>query len=257
MYYIMLPAYNEEADIQTLLERIRAALVDLQINYQILVVNDGSRDRTLEILHELEADLPLEILDHGENKGLGQAMLTGLKRAAWLVKDEDVVITMDADNTHDPHLIGLMRDRITQGADVVIASRYEQGGQEIGLSRLRSILSRGASILLKTFFPIRGVKDFTCGYRAYRGAVLKRVFGIYGDQLIEERGFTCMAEILIKMGVVAARVAEVPLVLRYDLKSGPSKMKVMRTILRYFVLIAKNLGGRPPHTTHSRKGWVR
>ena len=254
MFYILLPAYNEERDIRTLLERIRFALTGLQVMYQVLVVNDGSRDRTMEILREMQADLPLEVLDHGVNKGLGQAMLTGLQRALVLMKDEDILITMDADNTHDPCLIGAMSERIAQGADVVIASRYEQGGQEVGLSRLRSFLSRGASTLLKVFFPIAGAKDFTCGYRAYRGAALKRAFAVYGDHLVEERGFTCMAEILIKMGAVAARVSEVPLVLRYDLKSSPSKMKVMRTILRYFVLIAKNLGGRRSMLRRARVG---
>lgn len=245
MYYVMLPAYNEERDIGQLLERIRAALSDLNVSYQVLVVNDGSRDRTLEILRGLQAALPLEILDHGVNKGLGQAMLTGLRRAAALMKEEDLLFTMDADNTHDPCLMGLMAEHITHGADLVIASRYELGGQEVGLSGLRSFLSRGASTLLKIFFPIHGAKDFTCGYRAYRGALLKRAFAAYGDHLVDEHGFTCMAEILIKMGAISARVSEVPLVLRYDLKSSPSKMKVLRTILRYFVLIAKNLGARP------------
>ena len=246
MFYVMLPAYNEERDIGQLLERIRDALAGLQVNYQLLVVNDGSRDRTLEILRSMQAHLPLEVLDHGVNKGLGQAMLTGLRRAAALMKDDDILFTMDADNTHEPALMGLMAERIAQGSDLVIASRYEQGGQEVGLSGLRSFLSRGASTLLKIFFPIRGAKDFTCGYRAYRGATLKRAYALYGDHLVDEHGFTCMAEILIKMGAISARVSEVPLVLRYDLKSSPSKMKVVRTILRYFVLIAKNLGARPP-----------
>ncbi|MBE0698739.1 MAG: glycosyltransferase, partial [Anaerolineaceae bacterium] len=156
-------------------------------------------------------------------------------------QDGDVLITMDADNTHNPCLIKLMDKKIRAGADLVIASRYEAGGEEVGLSRLRSFLSRGASGLLSIFFPIQGARDYTCGYRAYRGSILKRAFQVYGDSLVEERGFTCMAEILIKMHHINARVAEVPLVLRYDLKSGQSKMKVMRTILRYFVLIAHNL----------------
>lgn len=257
MYYVMLPAYNEERDIEPLLERLQAALTALQIEYQLLVVNDGSSDQTPEILRRRQSDLPLEVLTHPVNKGLGQAMLTGLQRAAMLVKDDDVVVTMDADNTHDPRLIGAMRDQIDQGADVVIASRYEQGGQEIGLSRHRSILSRGASILLKTFFPMAGVKDYTCGYRAYRGSALRRVVGAYGNQLVTERGFTCMAEILIKMRAAGARVREVPLVLRYDLKGGPSKMKVMRTIMRYFVLIWNNLHDGLVQNTHPRKGLVR
>jgi dolichol-phosphate mannosyltransferase len=192
--------------------------------------------------------MPVQILDHGVNKGLGQAMLTGLRHAAMLVNDEDVLVSMDADNTHEPLLIGAMLKKIravdgVRAADVVIASRYEKGGEEIGLSKIRSILSGGASSLLRIFFPIPGVKDYTCGYRAYRGDMLKRAYQVYGDRLVEERGFTCMAEILIKLRAIGARVAEVPLVLRYDLKSGMSKMKVVRTILRYFVLIGANLKG--------------
>ena len=241
MFYILLPAYNEEKAISALLERIQAALTVMDIDYRVLVVNDGSTDGTLAILHRYQELLPLEVLDHGVNKGLGQAMLSGLSRAAGLLRDEDVLITMDADNTHDPCLIEEMRARIAEGADLVIASRYERGGAEVGLSKLRSFLSRGASTLLKIFFPIPGAKDFTCGYRAYQGAALRRAYRVYGIRLVEERGFTCMAEILVKMGALSIRVSEVPLVLRYDLKAGPSKMKVMRTILRYFVLIARTL----------------
>lgn len=242
MYYILLPAYNEERDIGPLLQRICDAMEALHFdNYKVLVVNDGSTDGTVRIVNGCQHFMNVDILDHGVNKGLGQAMLTGLRRAAELVEDEDVLVTMDADNTHDPQLIGAMVGKIRAGANLVIASRYEQGGEEVGLSQMRSFLSRGASTLLKIFFPIPGAKDYTCGFRAYRGDELKRAFQVYGDRLVEERGFTCMAEILIKLRSVGVRVAEVPLVLRYDLKSGRSKMKVLRTILRYFVMIARNL----------------
>jgi dolichol-phosphate mannosyltransferase len=162
------------------------------------------------------------------------------------VADEDVLITMDADNTHNPQLIGAMVKKIRSGASLVIASRYEQGSEVVGLSAARKFLSRGASELLRFFFPIPGAKDYTCGYRAYRGVKLKQAFELYGNRLVEERGFTCMAEILIKMRAVGVRVAEVPLVLRYDFKSGESKMKVPRTILHYFIMIARNLFRRPP-----------
>ncbi len=246
MYYILLPAYNEERDIGPLLQRIADAMQSLHFDdYRVLVVNDGSTDQTAAVINDCRQRMPIELLDHGVNKGLGQAMLTGLTRAAELVKDDEVLVTMDADNTHDPQLIGAMVNKIRTGASVVIASRYEQGGEEVGLSRLRSFLSRGASALLKIFFPIPGAKDYTCGYRAYQGAELKQAYELYGNRLVEERGFTCMAEILIKLRAAGVRVAEVPLVLRYDLKSGQSKMKVARTILRYFVLIAHNLLRKP------------
>jgi dolichol-phosphate mannosyltransferase len=243
MLYILLPAYNEERDIRPLLERICGAMQQLNIPYyKVFVVNDGSTDGTVCEVLAMQAGMPLELLDHGVNKGLGQAMLTGLRYAASQMNDEDVLVSMDADNTHEPLLIGAMLEKIRQ-ADIVIASRYETGGEEVGLSKIRSILSRGASTLLVIFFPIPGAKDYTCGYRAYRGELLKRAYQVYGDNLVAERGFTCMAEILIKLRAIGARVTEVPLVLRYDLKSGMSKMKVVRTILRYFVLIGENLKG--------------
>jgi dolichol-phosphate mannosyltransferase len=241
MYIILLPAYNEERDIRTLLQRIRQTMQAIGFDYKVFVVNDGSTDNTAAIVLGCQKEMPVELIDHGVNQGLGQAMLTGLSRVEALIQDEDVLVTMDADNTHDPDLIQAMDAKIRAGADLVIASRYECGGKEVGLSALRSFLSRGASTLLSIFFSIPGARDYTCGYRAYRGSALKRAFQVYGSRLVEERGFTCMAEILIKFSNVHAQVAEVPLVLRYDLKSGQSKMKVMRTILRYFVLISHNL----------------
>jgi len=251
MLYILLPAYNEERDIGLLLQRIRAAMSEPATRYQVLVVNDGSTDGTAQVAAACRAEMPVELIEHPVNQGLGQAMLSGLRWAAGLLRNEDVLVTMDADNTHDPLLIGRMVLEIQSGADLVIASRYEKGGQEIGLSAARSLFSRGASILLKFFFPIRGARDYTCGYRAYRGELLRRAYRVYGDRLVEERGFTCMAEILIKLRAVGIRVAEVPLVLRYDLKSGKSKMKVLRTILRYFVLISHNLGHAPAVPMHA------
>lgn len=251
MLYIFLPAYNEEKDIGLLMQRIRTAMNASEVMYRVLVVNDGSTDRTAQLVAACQPEMPVDLIEHTVNQGLGQAMLSGLRRAAGMLRDEDVLVTMDADNTHDPLLIGRMALEIQSGADLVIASRYEKGGQEIGLSPVRSLLSRSASALLKSFFPIRGAKDYTCGFRAYRGKVLRKAYQVYGDQLVEERGFTCMAEILIKLRVIGIRVVEVPLVLRYDLKSGKSKMKVLRTILRYFVLISHNLGHAPAVPIHA------
>jgi len=241
MIYLVLPAYNEERDLGALLERVAAALPPEKVNYRVLLVNDGSEDGTFTLAKSMAERMPLELIDHGYNRGLGQAILTGLRRGNMLAGHADVVVTMDADNTHDPALIPAMAAKIASGYDVVIASRYENGGKEIGLSWVRHVFSGGASFLLRLFFPITGARDYTCGYRAYSGDLLHRAFAAYGDGLVQERGFTCMAEILIKLGKLGARVTEVPLVLRYDFKSGPSKMKVMRTIWRYGILITRSL----------------
>jgi dolichol-phosphate mannosyltransferase len=101
---------------------------------------------------------------------------------------------------------------------------------------VRKVLSRGASFLLSTVARVRGARDYTCGYRLYRSTMLRRALEAWGDRLIEEVGFVCMAELLVKLGRGGARVAEAPLVLRYDLKEGASKMKILKTITRYFAM---------------------
>ena len=89
-------------------------------------------------------------------------------------------------------------------------------------------------------FPVRGVKDYTCGYRAYRMELIQKAFSLYGENFINQNGFECMVDILIKLRKMEAIFREVPLVLRYDLKEGVSKMRVVKTISRSLMLIAKH-----------------
>jgi len=224
--------------------------------YTLILVNDGSRDKTLEIAQRQSQLLPMEIVNHEQNKGLGEALKSGLARAAKISRDQDVIITMDADNTHSPDLIASMLHKLEQGHDCVIASRYVSGGEEIGLSFHRKLLSRGASALVKAFFPVPGVRDYTCGYRAYKAILIKEAFESYGNMFIQEVGFTCMVEVLLKLRKLAVSCGEVPLVLRYDYKDGASKMRVGRTIARYMALIVQNLAtpGSAPFRSISPRG---
>jgi dolichol-phosphate mannosyltransferase len=248
--WLALPAYNEERSLPALLERCIPVARDLEsrgLRLAVLVVDDGSRDGTIAAARAFEGRLALEVVPHGVNRGLGAALRTGLTAALERAGDDDAVATMDADNTHDPALLGEMHRRLTETpADLVIASRYAPGGDEVGLTPLRKVLSRGASFLLTLVAPVRGARDYTCGYRLYRAALLRRASEAWGDRMVEESGFTCMAEVLLKLGRGGARVAEAPLVLRYDLKEGASKMKVMRTIVRYFALARRIRSGPLP-----------
>lgn len=254
MIYILLPAYNEALALPLLLDEIRRVEWRDDV-YKVVVVDDGSTDATVAACRACWDDMPLDVIRHGRNLGLGSAMLTGLRHCVARSGTGDVTVAMDADNTHSPALIPQMVGAIRAGSDIVIASRYAAGGREIGLARTRRVLSRGASVLLKAAFPIPGASDYTCGYRAYSAAILERAFSVYSDRLIEQRGFVCMAELLIKLGALGAKVTEVPLVLRYDLKGGPSKMKVARTICAYLRLVTI---GRPhapeaPRTRQSKR----
>ncbi|HKA24341.1 MAG TPA: glycosyltransferase family 2 protein [Candidatus Eisenbacteria bacterium] len=247
--WLVLPAYNEERSLPALLERCVPVAADLGKRgaaLRVVVVDDGSKDGTIAAAKSFEGRLGIEVVPHVVNRGLGAALRTGLAAGLERAAPDDAIATMDADNTHDPALLGRMLERLQQGADVVIASRYEPGGEEIGLSPIRRVLSRGASFLLTMILPVRGARDYTCGYRLYRVQTLRRAAQAWGDKLVEEAGFTCMAEVLLKLGRGGAVVAEVPLVLRYDLKVGASKMKVGRTIARYFALSSRLRRGPLP-----------
>jgi len=233
---VTLPAYNEEEALPALLRRIAAAPGG---PYRTFVVDDGSQDATAARAEALRELLPeLRVLRHERNRGLGAALVTGWTAALEALGDDGAVVTMDADNTHDPALIADLVRALREGADVAIASRFAPGGGEVGLSPLRRLLSRGACLFLAAARPAPGVRDYTCGYRAYRAGVLRRAFATYGPTgLVTAPGFACSAEVLVKLAELGARFREVPLVLRYDLRAGKSKMRILRTISGYLYIL--------------------
>jgi dolichol-phosphate mannosyltransferase len=232
---VMLPAYDEEQDLPRLLERIGAAL-GAYPDWRVLVVDDGSTDATARIALEAATRMPLTLIRHPRNLGLGAAIRTGLRAAC---DHEGVVVTLDADNSQDPMLIPRMIATIDAGYDVVVASRFQPRSAEVGVPPHRRLLSHVSSGVIRALVRYPGVRDYTCGFRAYRVATLRRLLNAYGDAFLRENGFACMLELLLNLRRIDARVAEVPLVLRYDMKTGPSKMRVLRTMARYAVTLSR------------------
>jgi dolichol-phosphate mannosyltransferase len=96
--------------------------------------------------------------------------------------------------------------------------------------------------------PINGVRDYTCGYRAYRASIIKLAIKKYGDNFINRDGFEVMVDILLKLGDMKIVFGEVPLILRYDRKENPSSMNVMQTIKSSLLLLVQRvyLKGKVP-----------
>lgn len=227
---MVLPAYNEEDNLDRLVSAIQRTLEAR--NYHVLVVDDGSRDRTAEAALAASEHAPVQLLQHKVNQGLGVTIRDGLREASLRAGADAVIVTMDSDLTHDPALIPRMLERIEAGADVVTASRYQPGAKVVGLSLYRSLLSAGAKWMFRLMCPIPGVREYTSGFRAYRAEVVRRAFAELGEGFVETSGFDCQAEILVKLRTLGIRFGEVPMILRYDLKGGPSKMNVLETVRR-------------------------
>ena len=243
MVIVVLPAYNEASCIGDLLHSFVAAVPQTGVPCRVIVVNDGSTDDTAGVVLGFQQKLDIELINHPVNRGLAEAIRTGLSRAAEISAGDDVIVTMDADNSHPPDLVARMLPLIRDGYDVVIASRYQEGARVVGLSPFRTLLSSGASLLFRTILPVSGVRDYSCGYRAYRATLLKKAISEYGESFITERGFSCMVDILLKLRRYAPAIAEVPLVLRYDQKKSVSKMKVGKTVRQtLWLLLRRRIG---------------
>lgn len=227
----MLPAYNEAEALPPLLEKLAALHARLPA-LRVVVIDDGSSDGTADVVNS-RTDGWLELVQHPHNMGLSQAIQTGFGAALDGAAPEDVVVTMDADNTHNPAQVEAMVSLLDEGHDVVIASRFRPGAEMHGIPPHRQLFSLGVRLLFKTMLPLRKVRDYSSGYRAYRAEVLQRAYERWGDNFITEQGFACMAEILFRMNQLspAVRFAEVPLILHYDYKPGATKMPVTRTII--------------------------
>lgn len=242
--HVVLPAYNEEASLPSLLHRLEEFRSEYVPQYhhllKVWVVDDGSTDSTASLAQEKYGELAVMLVSHPENRGLGQAVRTGLTAAMAVAHADDAIVLMDADDTHDVNLIMQLAHALEAGADIAIASRFVEGGDDSTAPTFRRVLSHGAGWVFHRALPLENIRDFTTGYRAYRASLLRRASDHYGERLVEERGFAVMVELLLKLRYCNPRIFEVPMVLRYDRKGSESKLKLWRTISQYLRLIARD-----------------
>jgi len=228
---LALPAYNEAECIGALLQTADSVFKEMGLPAHMVVLDDGSSDDTVQVVESQILDTPVIVEKHPENRGLGEAIKSVL-RASLKIADssEDLIVCMDSDNTHPPDVIVHMLERLSQGDDIIIASRYRRGSRQIGVPLFRRLLSFGARWVFWWKLRLPGVRDYTCGFRGYRASVLKKAFDHYGDSIITREGFACTDELLVNLAHLQPKIGEIPFILRYDRKRGPSKIQLWKTI---------------------------
>ena len=247
---VVLPVFDEEMALPSLLGKIKDLAGELEERVVVAAVDDGSRDASPEIIGKFAGEIEVIRVTHAENQGLRRTMYDGYVAAARMALDDDVIVTMDADDTQDPKYIQGMIRKLDEGSDVVIASRYQGGSVVRGVPARRRLCSLGANLLCRAFLRLKNVRDYACGFRAFRGALLKKCVERYGNDLLEIKGygFICAVEVLLKAAACGAVFDEVPFELRYDRRGEGSKMRAGRTALGYLVLVWRSMalkaGGR-------------
>ena len=260
MIVVLLPAFNEEESLPLLMPKLKSTLEAMKEDFRILVCNDGSSDRTQEMLRDYSANMPLEIIRHKINRGLGESARDLFERASEITDPSDVIIRLDCDDTHDPKYIPAIVKKAREGFDVVIASRFEPGGGQMGVNSYRAFISRCANLFMKVFFPIRGLKEYSCGFRGYRAEKITEAIEFYGNNFIQLKGlgFTGTLEKLVKLKLIGAKFGEIPFILRYDQKQSASKMVSSITTLGYITMTLMYhwpLGGWRTSIKKEHKDW--
>lgn len=225
---IILPMFNETASFPMLRAMFDAGF-DLSsgLEYSIVVVDDGSTDATPRLAWQWSRENhKVLVLTHSHNRGLGAAIMTGFRAAVAL--KADYLVTLDADASHPAGKIRELLMAVTKDADIAIASRFTAASKQSGVPLPRRIYSAGARLLFQLVFPLRGVRDYTTGFRSYRVDVVRGMLARHPD--LAFRSFAASVEILLRSAVYAGNIVEVPLLLRYDLKRSPSKMKAFSTV---------------------------
>lgn len=179
---VILPTYNERENIEACLTKIAA----LPIDAEIIIVDDASPDGTAALARKLAAEYPVRVIERAGKLGLASALLTGMQQAR-----AEILLCMDADLSHDSAIIPEMLQRIDEGADVAIGSRFVSGGGMVGWPIRRQAMSWFATKLAQLFLGIHE-KDPMSGYFALRREVYQRV----ADEL-RPKGYKLLVEILV------------------------------------------------------------
>ena len=213
---IIIPTYNEFDNLRPLLQEIFsfAPAVD------VLIVDDNSPDGTGKLADQIHVENPqVNVLHRAGKLGLGTAYIAGFKYA--VEHGYDVAFEMDADFSHDPRYLPDFLKKI-ENADLVIGSRYVEGGDTPNWSLLRRFISGGGNIFARFMLGIP-VHDCTAGYRCYRRQVLQ---SIELDN-IESQGYAFQVELVYRVYKHGFKIVETPIIFM-DRRVGKSKMS--RTI---------------------------
>ncbi len=208
---IVIPVYNEEKSIKNTLN-----LIPYDDGIEIIVVDDGSTDKSVQ--EAMESNKSIKLIKLDENQGYGNAILTGIKNASG-----DIIITMDSDGQHNPNeIFRLIEPILNDKADICVGSRY-LGQCNYNIPFLTRV---GECIIEKTlrlFFRLK-ICNNQSGYRALK----RETASIFDD--IKFNGFTSATEVLIKSKLKGYRVKEVPIVLE-PRKYGMSKIKLVKLVI--------------------------
>jgi dolichol-phosphate mannosyltransferase len=235
---VCVPTYNERENLEPLV-RALAEVLDTTRD-RVLVIDDASPDQTGELADRLADELPwVGVLHRSAKEGIGRAYLAGFAEA--LATGAELVLEMDCDFSHDPRDVSRLIATAEDGADLVLGSRWVEGGGTENWGAVRRFISRGGSLYARLVLGV-GIRDLTGGFKCYRRRVLETI----DLDAIAARGYGFQIEGTYRTLRAGFRVVEIPITF-VDRRVGESKMSgaiVLEAMRQVPVLRWQALRGR-------------
>ena len=229
----VLPTYNEEENIENIIQQIlKEEKNQSKHTFSILVVDDNSTDETQTIVQRYISLNSKVHLVTGQKKGLGDAYKRGFKFALNDLK-ADLIFQMDSDGQHDASLIPDFLSYIEKGKDVVIGSRFVEGGTTPDFSFSRLIMSKVGNLLVRYIGGVTKVKDCTSGYRAIRASYLKELDFSY----LSTRGYSFQSSLICDLAWRGADISEIPI--EFSSRQGGDSKLALRDQIEFLLNIPR------------------
>ncbi|MGD0282769.1 MAG: polyprenol monophosphomannose synthase [Dissulfurispiraceae bacterium] len=230
---VVIPTYNEANNIGKILDKTLESL-----GCDIIVVDDNSADPTREIVRGFLNTRRVFMLERPSKLGLGTAYIDGFQ---WgLPKGYDLFFEMDADNSHNPASLTSFVEKINEGYDIVVGSRYlNHTISVVGWDFKRLLMSKFGNWYASTLLGIKQFTDLTSGYRCYTSKALEAI----GLERIKSNGYAFQIEMVYRGYKKGLRVAEIPIIF-YERGGGGSKMSgniVREAVLLPFKLMLEKI----------------
>lgn len=229
---IVIPTYNEKENLPELINKILNVFEKNQLNGNVIIVDDNSPDGTGHIADQLaERDSRIQVIHRKGKLGIGTAHIAGFKHAIE-VNHSDLIFSMDSDLSHDPKYLPNFIEMHENGCDVVVGSRYVEGGGVVNWGLYRKAVSKGANLLASTLLGVK-IHDMTTGYRCYDKKVLEKL----DLDSIRSNGYSFLEEILFYCNKEDFSIGETPIIF-VDRAHGKSKLS-KKEMVKFFLTILR------------------
>lgn len=238
-HFILIPVFNEEKNLPALFSDLKQLSADPQGKYKIFIVDDGSTDNSPRMLNDFHSEFGAVVIRNAKNEGIGNVLSKGIRAVLAAAGDRDSLTVIEGDSTSDLKILPAMIEKLYEGYEVIIASRFLPDGGYQGFPFFRKCLSMAGNSLYGLLSPVRNVRDYTIFYRTYSVLTMKKYLDSSRKDIFSVRGFAANVELLYLLNHQGIRITSVPLKYLYQRKRNSSKMKIISNIFESLELIAR------------------